>query len=83
MSLLRQIAQHTAQASYAAGFRAPQLKFERICLACAEEIAQRQKVMEGTPADALADLTKDDPADLLERIMDRARTPMSHYAHFL
>ena len=72
-----------APAHYEAQWREYADLFERICLACAEEIAERQKVMEGTPADALADLTKDDPADLLERIMDRARTPMSHYAHFL
>ena len=72
-----------APAHYEAQWREYADLFERICLACADEIAQRQKVIEGTPADALADLTKDDPVVLLERIMDRARTPMSHYAHYL
>ena len=72
-----------APAHYEAQWREYADLFERICPACAEEIAQRQKVIEGTPADALADLTKDDPAVLLERIIDRARTPMSHYAHFM
>lgn len=62
---------------YEATWREYATLFERVCLASAEEIAERQGKVGGNATDALADLTRDDPADLLARIMARARTPLT------
>ncbi|EQB31520.1 hypothetical protein M529_14475 [Sphingobium ummariense RL-3] len=61
---------------YEAQWREYATIFERICLACAEEVAERQEKIGGTVGEAMADLTRDDPADLLARVMDRARAPL-------
>ncbi len=62
---------------YEATWREYATLFDRICLACAEEVAERQEKIAGNATDAMADLTKDDPADLLARIMTRARQPLT------
>lgn len=46
--------------------------FDEISLACAEEVSERLKLIEGNPTDAMSDLAKDDVSVLYDRILKRA-----------
>ncbi|MDZ7896397.1 MAG: hypothetical protein U5M50_16475 [Sphingobium sp.] len=60
-------------ANYMGSLRNYASLMDEICLACAEEIAERQQQIGGNATDAFDSLCADDPRQLYERIIDRAR----------